>query len=223
MRPGSLTTVLRCATVAALVTTPAVLGAPSAGAAEARTAAASAPKVDFNKDGRADLAVSAPTGTVGGKAKAGYVAVVYGSASGADTAHRQVISQATEGVPGDPADSAYFGAHTVARDLDGDGYTDLAVQTGRSPAVTVLWGSANGLADATQLPRATATTGATASSRAATSTATATPTWPMWSPPARARTTRRPEYASGSVRSPVTARTRAAPSPTPAGSTRRPL
>ncbi|MFD8339674.1 FG-GAP and VCBS repeat-containing protein [Streptomyces solisilvae] len=152
MRPRSLTTVLRCATVAALVTTPAVLGAPSAGAAEARTAAASAPKVDFNKDGRADLAVSAPTGTVGGKAKAGYVAVVYGSASGADTAHRQVISQATEGVPGDPADSAYFGAHTVARDLDGDGYTDLAVQTGRSPAVTVLWGSANGLADATQLP-----------------------------------------------------------------------
>ncbi|MBL1111377.1 FG-GAP repeat protein [Streptomyces sp. 110] len=152
MRPRSLTTVVRCATVAALVTTPALLAVPSAGAAEARPAAAAAPKVDFNKDGRADLAVSAPTGAVGGKAKAGYVAVVYGSASGADTAHRQVVSQATEGVPGDPAASAYFGAHTVARDLDGDGYTDLAVQTGKSPALTVLWGSPNGLTGGTQLP-----------------------------------------------------------------------
>ncbi|MEE4592652.1 FG-GAP-like repeat-containing protein [Streptomyces sp. DSM 41524] len=152
MRPRSLTTVVRCATVAALVTTPALLAVTPAAAAEARPAAAAAPKVDFNKDGRADLAVSAPTGTVGGKAKAGYVAVVYGSASGADTAHRQVVSQATEGVPGDPAASAYFGAHTVARDLDGDGYTDLAVQTGKSPALTVLWGSPNGLTGGTQLP-----------------------------------------------------------------------
>ncbi|GAA0970576.1 MULTISPECIES: FG-GAP-like repeat-containing protein [Streptomyces violaceusniger group] len=152
MRPRSLTTVVRCATVAALVTTPALLAVTPAGAAEARPAAAAAPKVDFNKDGRADLAVSAPTGTVGGKAKAGYVAVVYGSASGADTAHRQVVSQATEGVPGDPAASAYFGAHTVARDLDGDGYTDLGVQTGKSPALTVLWGSPDGLTGGTQLP-----------------------------------------------------------------------
>ncbi|GAA3353627.1 hypothetical protein GCM10017744_007840 [Streptomyces antimycoticus] len=152
MRSRSLTTVVRCATVVALVTTPALLALPSAGAAEARTAAAAAPKVDFNKDGRADLAVSAPAGTVDGKAKAGYVAVVYGSASGADTAHRQVISQATEGVPGDPTASTYFGAHTVARDLDGDGYTDLAVEAGDSPAITVLWGSANGLTGGTQLP-----------------------------------------------------------------------
>ncbi|CDR02604.1 FG-GAP and VCBS repeat-containing protein [Streptomyces iranensis] len=152
MRPRSLTTVVRCATVAALVTTPALLAVPSAGAAGARPAAAAAPKVDFNKDGRADLAVSAPAGAVGGKAEAGYVAVVYGSASGADTAHRQVVSQATEGVPGDPAASAFFGAHTVARDLDGDGYTDLAIQTGKSPAITVLWGSPSGLTGGTQLP-----------------------------------------------------------------------
>ncbi|MET8178036.1 FG-GAP and VCBS repeat-containing protein [Streptomyces sp. NPDC005336] len=153
MRPRSLSTVARCATVVALVTTPALLAAPSAGAAEARTTtAAGAPRTDFNKDGFADVAVSAPTGTAGGKAKAGYVAVVYGSASGADTAHRQVISRATEGVPGDPAASARFGSRTVARDLDGDGYTDLAVQTGDSPAITVLWGSANGLSGGTQLP-----------------------------------------------------------------------
>ncbi|MFF5587239.1 FG-GAP-like repeat-containing protein [Streptomyces hygroscopicus] len=153
MHPRPLATIARCATVVALVTTPAVLAAPSAGAAGTVGAtAASAPVVDFDNDGRADLAVSAPTGTVAGKAKAGYVAVVYGSASGADTARRQVISQATQGVPGDPTASARFGAHTVARDLDGDGYTDLAVQTGDSPAVTVLWGSANGLTGGTRLP-----------------------------------------------------------------------
>lgn len=153
MRSRSLSTVARCATVVALVTTPALLAAPSAGAAEARTtAAASAPRADFNKDGYADLAVSAPTGTVGGKTKAGYVAVVYGSASGTDTGHRQIVSQATEGVPGDPAASAYFGEETVARDLDGDGYTDLAVQTGSKPATTVLWGSADGLGGGTRLP-----------------------------------------------------------------------
>ncbi|MFI0777528.1 FG-GAP and VCBS repeat-containing protein [Streptomyces sp. NPDC021212] len=135
------------------MTTPALLAAPSAGAAEARaTTAASAPRVDFNKDGYADLAVSAPAGTVDGKSKAGYVAVVYGSASGTDTGHRQIVSQATEGVPGDPAASAYFGGETVARDLDGDGYTDLAIQVGNKPAVTVLWGSANGLTGGTQLP-----------------------------------------------------------------------
>lgn len=153
MRPRSLSTVARCATVVALVTTPALLAAPSAGAAEARaTTAASAPRADFNKDGYADLAVSAQAGTVDGKSKAGYVAVVYGSASGTATGHRQIISQATEGVPGDPAASAYFGSETVARDLDGDGYTDLAIQVGDKPAVTVLWGSANGLTGGTQLP-----------------------------------------------------------------------
>ncbi|MET7935863.1 FG-GAP and VCBS repeat-containing protein [Streptomyces sp. NPDC005322] len=153
MRHRSLATVARCATVVALVTTPVLLAAPMAGAAEARTTTAgTAPQADFNKDGFADVAVSAPTGEAGGKAKAGYVAVVYGSASGANTAHRQVISQATEGVPGDPAASARFGSRTVARDLDGDGYTDLAVQTGGSPAITVLWGSANGLSGGTRLP-----------------------------------------------------------------------
>jgi len=153
VRSRSLSAVARCATVVALVTTPVLLAAPAAGAAEARTTtAASAPRADFNKDGYADLAVSAPAGTVDGKAKAGYVAVVYGSASGAATGHRQIISQATEGVPGDPDASAYFGGRTVARDLDGDGYTDLAIEVGDKPAVTVLWGSANGLTGGTQLP-----------------------------------------------------------------------
>ncbi|MEU8825601.1 FG-GAP and VCBS repeat-containing protein [Streptomyces sp. NPDC048636] len=155
MRSRSLSTVARCATVVALVTTPAILAAPSAGAAgPARAAAAAAtPEADFNKDGYADLAVSAPAGTVGGKAKAGYVAVVYGSASGTDTGHRQVIGQDAEGVPGDPEADARFGQRTVARDFDADGYTDLAVQSSGTPDVTVLWGSANGLSGGTALPK----------------------------------------------------------------------
>ncbi|MBL1100333.1 FG-GAP and VCBS repeat-containing protein [Streptomyces coffeae] len=155
MRSRSLSTVARCATVVALVTTPAVLAGPSASAAgSARTTAAAAtPQADFNKDGFADLAVSAPTGTVGGKAKAGYVAVVYGSASGANTGHRQVIGEDAAGVPGDPEADARFGQRTVARDFDGDGYTDLAVQSSSTPSVTVLWGSANGLSGGTALPK----------------------------------------------------------------------
>ncbi|QKV96895.1 VCBS repeat-containing protein [Streptomyces sp. NA02950] len=155
MRSRSLSTVARCATVVALVTTPAVLATPSAGAAApARaTAAAATPQADFNKDGFADVAVSAPTGTVGGTAKAGYVAVVYGSASGANTGHRQVIGQDATGVPGDPEADARFGQRTVARDFDGDGYTDLAVQSSSKPDVTVLWGSANGLSGGTALPK----------------------------------------------------------------------
>ncbi len=155
MRPRSLSTVARCATVVALVTTPAIFAAPSAGAAGSTRAAAAATSqdADFNKDGFADLAVSAPGGTVAGKAKAGYVAVVYGSASGADTGHRQIIGQDAAGVPGNPAADARFGQRTVARDFDGDGYTDLAVQSSNKPDVTVLWGSANGLTGGTELPK----------------------------------------------------------------------
>lgn len=54
--------------------------------------------VDFNGDGYADLAVSAPGGTVSGVAGAGQVSVVYGSAAGADTAHPQLINRASAGV-----------------------------------------------------------------------------------------------------------------------------
>ncbi|MER6146152.1 FG-GAP and VCBS repeat-containing protein [Streptomyces sparsogenes] len=165
MRHRSISTVVRCATVAALLTAPALLAAPAAGAAEPRAASGSAlagvaPRADFDKDGYPDLVVAAPAATVGGKTKAGYFAVVYGSAAGANTAHRQVISQATEGVPGDPEAGGWFGYHTVARDLDGDGYTDLAVDGAGTSSVTVLWGSASGLTTAVELPASAATNGA---------------------------------------------------------------
>jgi hypothetical protein len=156
VRQRSIAAVVRCAMVAALVTTPALLSASAAGAAEpgatGTSPARATPRADFDKDGHPDLVVAAPAATVGGKTRAGYVAVVYGSATGADTTHRQIISKETAGVPGDPAAGAWFGLRTVARDLDGDGYTDLAVQSFGDSPFTVLWGSAGGLTGGTALP-----------------------------------------------------------------------
>ncbi|MDW6065806.1 FG-GAP-like repeat-containing protein [Streptomyces sp. FXJ1.4098] len=161
MRHRSIATAVRCAMVAALVTAPALLSTSTAGAAEqgatGTSLAGAAPRADFDKDGHPDVVVSAPAATVGGKTRAGYVAVVYGSATGADITHRQIISRETAGVPGDPADGAWFGYRTVARDLDGDGYTDLAVQSAGDSPVTVLWGSAGGLTGGTALPDSTST------------------------------------------------------------------
>ncbi|WP_052863551.1 FG-GAP-like repeat-containing protein [Streptomyces niger] len=157
MRHRSTPTAARCAVVAALLTAPLAVAVP-ASAAPADTApataakgpAGTAPQADFNHDGYADIVAGAPDGTVGGKAKAGYVTVVYGSASGAATGKHQVISRATAGIPGDPAEGARFGSRTVARDLDGDGTSDLVVTGAGGPVV--LWGSTDGKGGASSLP-----------------------------------------------------------------------
>ncbi|WP_030254773.1 FG-GAP and VCBS repeat-containing protein [Streptomyces violens] len=149
MRHRPTPTAARCAAVAALLTTPLVLAAPAsaapadtAPAAAAAGPAGTAPQADFNHDGYADIVATAPGGTVDGTAKAGYITVVYGSASGAATGKHQVISRATAGVPGSPGDGVRFGDRTVARDLDGDGTGDLVVTGGGAPVV--LWGSTDG-------------------------------------------------------------------------------
>lgn len=134
--------------VTALATPFAVVA--TAGSAAAAPSAASKPLTDFNHDGYADLAVSASRGAVNGTAGAGYVSIVYGSAAGADTAHAQQINRTTTGVPGDPEEGGGFGASTDTGDLDGDGYTDLTVNNGSTDAV--LWGSANGLTQGSELP-----------------------------------------------------------------------
>ncbi|QWB24209.1 MULTISPECIES: FG-GAP-like repeat-containing protein [Streptomyces] len=126
------------------------------------TPAAAAPSGlsgDFNGDGHRDLAIAAPLGKIGGKTGAGYVAVVYGTAKGLDTTKRQIISQATDGVPGVPESGDYFGDRLTTGDLDDDGYTDLVVgvhaeqigSTGDSGVLTVVWGGASGLKTATDL------------------------------------------------------------------------
>ncbi|MFD8818438.1 FG-GAP-like repeat-containing protein [Streptomyces sp. NPDC059627] len=123
------------------------------------TAAPSGLSGDFNGDGYRDLAIAAPVAKVSGKSGAGYVAVVYGTKNGLDTTRRQIISQATTGVPGNPASGDYFGDRLTTGDLDGDGYTDLVVgvhserigTTDSYGNVTVLWGGASGLKGASNL------------------------------------------------------------------------
>ncbi|MGW1880178.1 FG-GAP-like repeat-containing protein [Streptomyces sp. NPDC001975] len=123
------------------------------------TAAPSGLAGDFNGDGYRDLAIAAPVAKISGKTGAGYVAVVYGTKNGLDTTKRQIISQATTGVPGNPSSGDYFGDRLTTGDLDGDGYTDLVVgvhsepvgTTGDSGNVTVLWGGASGLKGASNL------------------------------------------------------------------------
>ncbi|KAB2370524.1 hypothetical protein F9B16_35340 [Actinomadura montaniterrae] len=44
---------------------------------------------DFNGDGHRDLALGSPLGSANGAARAGFVTVVYGSASGPDSSHRR--------------------------------------------------------------------------------------------------------------------------------------
>ncbi|KUN92263.1 FG-GAP repeat protein [Streptomyces caeruleatus] len=109
---------------------------------------------DFNGDGYADLAVAAPEATVDGKVRAGYVAVVYGSASGLDAGSRQVVSQNTPGVTDSAETDDGFGSAVSSADLDQDGYADLVVGvTGEDSVeggaetglVQVVWGGAGGL------------------------------------------------------------------------------
>lgn len=133
----------------------------SARAASATASATQSVRQDFNGDGYEDLAVSAASGTVQGRTGAGYVAVVYGSASGLKTSTRQVYSQASPGVPGAPEKYDYFGSGLDSADLDGDGYTDLLVTAfgerwtaggeERRARVTVLWGGSGGFASGTAL------------------------------------------------------------------------
>ncbi|PPS69980.1 MULTISPECIES: FG-GAP-like repeat-containing protein [Streptomyces] len=129
--------------------------------AHARPAVAEV-RQDFNGDGYEDLAVAAPHATVGGKANAGYVAVLFGSARGLSPAARMVYTQASAGVPGAVEAGDRFGSRLTAADLDNDGFTDLLVaaygerweQNGlaREGNRTVLWGGPDGFTTGKVLP-----------------------------------------------------------------------
>ncbi|MFD9442390.1 FG-GAP and VCBS repeat-containing protein [Streptomyces sp. NPDC060006] len=106
---------------------------------------------DFNGDGYADLVVTAPDATISSKAKAGYVAVTYGSANGISTANKKLISRSTSGVPGSATANQRFGTNFTKGDLDGDGFSDLVISGGKDGSV-ILWGSASGLTGGTAIP-----------------------------------------------------------------------
>ncbi|MGA5452214.1 integrin-like protein [Streptomyces umbrinus] len=105
-----------------------VAAAVTAGLTLAPTAAAAQPSPttsDFNGDGYADLAVGVPDGAVDGKAKAGYVNVVWGGPKGLGSRGSIRVSQATAEVPGSPEAGDRFGASAVLEDLNGDGIAEL--------------------------------------------------------------------------------------------------
>ncbi|MFM9369799.1 FG-GAP repeat protein [Streptomyces sp. Da 82-17] len=113
-------TLAATAAVAALTATGLTL--PLAGSA----AAVETPRFDFNGDGYADIAVGIPNATVDGKAKAGYVSVIFGGPQ-SPSQSTGVISQADAGIPGTPEAGDRFGSSVAPVDVDGDGVHELVV------------------------------------------------------------------------------------------------
>lgn len=145
---------IRTLVAAAVCAATALSGGMAAAAPASTTAgpAAATAREDFNGDGYQDLAVSAPAATINGHSWAGYIVISYGSAQGLGTAHTTIITQDTPGVPGTSGDDHGFGYRMFARDLDGDGLTDLALVTNEALAATnnsgsviVLWGRSGGV------------------------------------------------------------------------------
>ena len=80
---------------------------------------------DFDGDGAADVVVGIPNESVGRLANAGAIAVLYAAhAGGGDNA---LFVEGSEGVPGEPAESAEFGRALAIGDFDADGYDDVAI------------------------------------------------------------------------------------------------
>jgi hypothetical protein len=126
---------------------------PSTATAAVKAAPAGAKPYDFNGDGYPDLALGSPYGTVGSVTTAGFVTIVYGSATGPNTAKKAVISQNTTGVPGTAESADHFGFALTSFDYDEDGYADLIVGSpdedttagSNAGSETILWGSPTGL------------------------------------------------------------------------------
>ncbi|MFF1693408.1 FG-GAP repeat protein [Streptomyces sp. NPDC058257] len=137
---------------------------PIAATASAAPAAAPATPLaaDFNGDGYDDLFVGVPSATVGGKAKAGAVSVVFGGEDGPGPHSVRRITQATVEVPGTPEAGDRFGGAVVAAHVDDDKYADLVIgapgedlsDSGSAAdddktdagSVTVLYGTGDGFA-----------------------------------------------------------------------------
>jgi hypothetical protein len=107
---------------------------------------------DFNNNGFTDLAVGAPGETAGALGGAGAVSVLPGSASGLTASGGRLFTQ----VAGAVEANDHFGFALAAGDFNDNGFADLAVgapfeavgRVGDAGAVSVLYGSADGLTTA---------------------------------------------------------------------------
>lgn len=129
-------------------------GAAPAGAPAraAKAPAGTAPAADFDGDGHPDVAMGA-MGDVENGDSGGSIAVAYGSGDGTGLARCQYLTQNDGAIPGKADYEAFFGSFVVARDLDGDGYTDLATAVfDDAPSVIIMWGSPDGLKSAARVP-----------------------------------------------------------------------
>ena len=85
------------------------------------------PRIDFNGDGYADLAVGVPHEDEAKQTDSGAVNIIYGSAEGLTEVGNKFFTRNTPGVPGLVQKGAQFGKALAAGDFNGDGFTDLAV------------------------------------------------------------------------------------------------
>jgi FG-GAP repeat len=83
----------------------------------AATAAPADVRADFDNDGFSDLAIGAPTESLGASSQAGAVTVLYATASGLTGSGSQLFTQDTPGVPGGVEPGDQFGAALAAGDF----------------------------------------------------------------------------------------------------------
>ncbi|HZB63777.1 MAG TPA: hypothetical protein VE307_00535, partial [Nitrososphaeraceae archaeon] len=84
---------------------------------------------DFDSDGFSDLAIGAYRENIGTVVDAGAVAVIYGSTNGLSSTSKpiDIWTQNSPQVPDRPEPNDFFGSALATGDINGDGFSDLAI------------------------------------------------------------------------------------------------